>query len=1064
MPRITRIAVSFFAVSTAYWLYALAAVPFIEPAASRRADVEASSASRRNAAGRLDRRLAGLAELFPADSWVLKNPKILESDQFQLLMQDYRNRGDGRLELRPCAIVVTPAGSAESEEQRRRRAIVLEAPEGAILEFDRPLDLRRGDMGQIVGGQLQGRVTIRSQGESPGPEDDLLVVTRDVEMTRSNIFTPHVVDFRFGPHHGSGRELRIKLLEGKSDKGQPTPNVAGIELFELRKVERLHLQLGQVAASQGGAAKGKSAVPLAGAIAGATDVPVEITCEGPFRFDVPGKVASFQDKVRVLRLNPKSQNDQLDCERLAIYFVDRVPPKGKAAIQRDGKPLVPTSAKTSKASMDLVPQRLEATGNPVTMSAPNQGVEARGQLLQYDLINGKILLKDDREALLRQGANEIHAQRLVYQPDKSGRLAQMAAEGPGWLRGHTPERPDEPLEVSWKKEARVYPEKDKQVIKVEGNAWLRFRGVGQLEAETVHFRLNELPAEKGQTHRRLQPDRMDAAKNVRIRSLQLDGAVDELAVLFEELTPGAGTSWQPGGQTSQRPLRIRSDSGRPVELTSVALRQPAATPQHGVGQGEPFAEDAKAGPPASPVLQVVGVEVAGNQIMGAEAAAPGAVPSAGAEPPAPSQRFEVTGKVLQARVLLGEETTQLAEVSIEGDARFAETQTAQPDERPVLVRGQRIHVTDAETPRAAVTVTGDPAQFEGRGMAIESRHIHLNRGTNRLLIDGAGTMTMPLDRDLDGRPLTTPARMAVDWRSRMDFDGRTARFEEAVVARTPQQSLKTEVLEVQFRQAIRLADADLGAPPQVEQILCRGGTLLEGHTMDGPRLTAHERMLAGDLTVNLVSGDLTARGPGWLMSVRLASESGQLGGPAGSLLAPSATATNGDESPLRQLYVRFQGGVTGNLHQRQMNFHDDVRTIYAPVDSWQPPVPSDDPQSLGPRGIVMNCNRLSLRQTLRPDGSQHTAEFEAAGNTIVESAVYTARAIRMTYSEAKDLLVLEGDGRSDAQLFRQQQIGGPLAKAAAQRILFWPGTNRLKVDGARSLELSQFQSPPAGAQ
>ncbi|MDZ7615857.1 MAG: hypothetical protein U1E05_02570, partial [Patescibacteria group bacterium] len=145
------------------------------------------------------------------------------------------------------------------------------------------------------------------------------------------------------------------------------------------------------------------------------------------------------------------------------------------------------------------------------------------------------------------------------------------------------------------------------------------------------------------------------------------------------------------------------------------------------------------------------------------------------------------------------------------------------------------------------------------------------------------------------------------------------------------------------------------------------------------------------------------------------------------------------------------------IHQRQLNFHDNVRTIYTPVDTWQPPVPSDDPHSLGPRGIVMNCNRLSLRQALRPDGSQHSAEFEAAGNTIVESASYTARAIRMTYSEAKDLLVLEGDGRSDAQLFRQQQIGGPMAQAAAQRILFWPGANRLKVDGARSLELSQFR-------
>ncbi len=437
-----------------------------------------------------------------------------------------------------------------------------------------------------------------------------------------------------------------------------------------------------------------------------------------------------------------------------------------------------------------------------------------------------------------------------------------------------------------------------------------------------------------------------------------------------------------------------------------------------------------------------------------------------AEPVASAQRFEVTGKELHARILLGEETARVAEVRVEGDARFAETQTALPDERPVLIRGDRIHVFDAETPGAAVTITGEPGEFEGRGMGIAANHIHLNRGTNRLLIDGAGRMTLPLDRDLEGRPLDAATHLTVDWRTRMDFDGRTARFEDSVVAHTPQQALKTELLEVHFQQAVRLGEADLGTPPQVEQITCRGGAMMESHATDGPQQTAHERMQVGDLTVNLQSGDLTARGPGWLMSVRKASDAGPFPGRGGMPLGPPAPAGPAPppadgEPTLRQLYVRFRGGATGNVHRRELTFHDDVRTIYLPVDSWQAPVPADDPQSLGPRGLVMNCNRLSLRQTLRPDGSQTAAEFEAAGDAIVESSVYTARAVRMTYSEAKDLLVLEGDGRSDAQLFRQQQIGGPMAQAAAQRILFWPGSNRLKVDGARSLELTHFE--PQGA-
>jgi hypothetical protein len=177
-----------------------------------------------------------------------------------------------------------------------------------------------------------------------------------------------------------------------------------------------------------------------------------------------------------------------------------------------------------------------------------------------------------------------------------------------------------------------------------------------------------------------------------------------------------------------------------------------------------------------------------------------------------------------------------------------------------------------------------------------------------------------------------------------------------------------------------------------------------------------------------------------------------------------------DDAPLRQLYVRFQDKISGNVHQRRMTFHGEVHTIDTPVDRLDPPVPSSDPSELPPRSLVMTCDALSVAQSPvmrrptpgRPDAQRRSfIELEALGNTLVEGQQYTARAARLTYSEAKDLLVLEGDGRTDAQLFRQQQIGGPTSQAAAQRILYWPGSNRLKVDGARSLQLQVPRSSPS---
>ena len=51
---------------------------------------------------------------------------------------------------------------------------------------------------------------------------------------------------------------------------------------------------------------------------------------------------------------------------------------------------------------------------------------------------------------------------------------------------------------------------------------------------------------------------------------------------------------------------------------------------------------------------------------------------------------------------------------------------------------------------------------------------------------------------------------------------------------------------------------------------------------------------------------------------------------------------------------------------------------------------------------------------------------------------------------------MEGDGRADVELFRQARIGDPVDRVAARKILYWPKTNRLKVDGARSLEIGQL--------
>jgi len=1039
MPRLLRIAGSFVAVLTVFWTYKLVAVPWIEPPADPRSNRKLSEEAKKAAENRLQRQVAALDGMFPDGAWQLKEPKILESERIKLLFQHYTNLGDGRVELRPCSMIFLPDDSAGDEARRRRQAVILEVPDRAILEFDEALDLGRGKIGRLVGGQLDGGIIIRGEGEKPGPEDDLLIVTRDVQLTERHVWTPHAVDFRWGPHYGRGKQMHITLLPGaESDSADRNgPKIAGIERFELRRVERLHLELGEdeskanavpPVVANGSSEPPEGTSPTEGTLTRspledlAEDLPVEVTCSGPFCFDAVRKVATFEDRVNVLRINPRGPCDQLNCELLTIFFIDRAGPKGVDP----GKGEANTKDRLAR-SFDLQPQRIEAVGRPVVFAAPSKDIHARGQRLEYDLSDESIVLDGGREVMLRKGPSEIHARSLRYQSAGGGPLGQIAATGPGWLRGQRPERPGEPLTATWSEQLSVRPFEGNQVISLYGDAELTFREIGRLAAPEIHFYLLEVPGSDDPEQTELLPDRMLACQ----RTHRLVCREGELIACRDGRPLDAETA----RSLPISPVVIESPqfSGTVEQLgvwfQGIALSTGTAPKMTSAGENR---QDRGAGL----VQRLPSTEVAPRQSPGS------------------TQHFAITGRLLQAKLLLvDDDRPDLAELTVVGRVRFEETQTGRPDERPLLLMGDQLHVTDAHRPDAAIVLTGQPAHFQGRGLALSGTNLQLNRGTNRMWIDGSGWMTVPIDRDLQNRPLPTPGILRIAWEDRMVFDGRVARFEEAVDARTTNGQLRTETLEVHFQQAVDFSSDKIRQQPELEQILCRGGVLMENHSFEGPMQVSHEQMQVVDLAINRVSGAMTASGPGWLNSTHYGSQE-MLGGGEEPGSEQPGSEDSGDRWRLQSLHVRFQGPITGNVHHREMTFHDRVRCAFSPVDAWGVTLDPERPDSLGPQGAAMHCDRLTVVEMPVPGTGRNAFELEAGGNVVVESTDFTARAIRMTYAEAKGQLVLEGNGRADAELFRQQQTGGPTSKFAARKIFYWPKTKKLKIDDGRSLQLS----------
>jgi hypothetical protein len=171
------------------------------------------------------------------------------------------------------------------------------------------------------------------------------------------------------------------------------------------------------------------------------------------------------------------------------------------------------------------------------------------------------------------------------------------------------------------------------------------------------------------------------------------------------------------------------------------------------------------------------------------------------------------------------------------------------------------------------------------------------------------------------------------------------------------------------------------------------------------------------------------------------------GQPAGNPMVPP-------KSQLVCLNIHFQGSITGNLRSQQLSFHNEVRAIYEPVTDWSAMLDPTKPEKMGPEGILLNSDDLDITQMPMPDGVNKAIEMKAYGNVVVDGKNFTARADRISYDMGKDMLILEGGGRNNAELFKQNQPGAPRSSYKAKKIQLWPKTMRLKIDGARSLEIN----------
>lgn len=1009
----------FLAILAAAGLYRLTVVPLVEPRSRAvGAGVEMSAEQEQAIRAADAARFAAFSDLFPSGAWELSAPLVFEmGKQMQLLCKDYDILPDGRVRLEQCTILVLPERRSAAGERDPGRTYVLRAPQGAILEFDAPPDLKRiTSLPRLIGGSLRGQVTIRGTATAPGREDDVEILTRDIELSELEVRSNAAVEFRYGRSRGKGRGLVAVLRprQGAAAAATPPahpgqgPNIGGVDSIRIDRDVRMLLEGFAGGFVPGGNAS--AAGPDAAAAARATDAPpVLVTCRGALCLNEPAKVITLEENVDISRDLPDRNRDHIACDLLTI------------SLGRDG------------GQGRLEPVLVIASGTPVVARSTADGLEACATTLGYDLKHARIVLSGNDPVSVKYRGNEIVARGLEYRGAAAGDIGRLDAAGPGWarLRG---EDGGAPIGIAWEKSLLVRPDQKhprEQVASVIGDARVTMEGQGGLRGAEMHLWLATTGSASGTVATpprpaagpdmsRVRPLRLQVRGNVEAESPAARAAVrtDELRLYF----------------VRPKPRSVEPPAGDAGAVAARPAPRPAADPR-------PAAPPANRGPMTASAALIVG---------------------------------EISLAPEGARI------EQVVRLSLKGQVRLVEQPAAIADQPAAADQGLRIEGDELEVLRPQqfdthAIVWGKPARVAGRGIELQGPLVEVDRGLNRMKVDGAGQLSGPLAAGgLDGFALAAPAarrpvpggdRIALTWRGRMDFDGRTAQFHEAAVAETGDTRVTADVLEAVLDRPFSFDEPSArAAPPQLMRFAGNGAVKIENESRDVDSRSL-QRLHLRDFIFERQSGDFVGHGPGRLCIVR--------SGAAAGLTAPGGLAMPGAPAPVRPvaapvtpagltyLGVDFQRDVRGNMNRQMLEFHQRVEAIHGPVAGWNDTLDPRAPRGPGKDEVLIKASQLSVAQGPRQPGqSRGQIDVQAGGNVEVEAESFSGVSSRLTWSEAKDLIVFEGNGLADARIFRQGKNGGPEQALAGEKILYWRGLNTVEMGGIRHLD---YQVPgPTG--
>lgn len=953
-------------------------------------------------------------EHLPAQDWTAAAKYSLQTDRAWVFFNTWDPVEDDRSILfEPFAVIFT------ADEEKPDEAPITIVSEAAYVKFEKDFSITNPSPGRVVGGALQGAVRIT------GP-DGLVMDGRNFFFSEDarRVFSDSQVQFVYGPHSGQALGVQIELIPDENPPEKASLAVLGIESVRLRKDVALNLEADSADLFAGDNATVASP-EFASEPEKKTGPPriVRVRSDGSFEFTVATNIATFEDNVRIYNPTEAGQYDVLQCDRLAMLFEPDPAKQGNVDwnVARDNP--TPADGKRKRFIMPdrhLIFRRMGAQGDDanqsdVVLTSQTNGLTARMTKLVYDASTRVAVLTDPQGVRVSQRASNITSPEITLVQGEKNKLESVVCRGPGRLLHYN--KVTGVLEASavWKKELRRYPDAKSplDIIELDSEAVVRQpEQQATLAADFIRMWIRPQPPEEGTVKKKpdeqsFQPDRMLGVGNVVMHNPQMHTKTERLEVWFE-----------------QAPVDAKPSAAAPNR---------SGSSQRAEDDSNPFA-------------------FASRKSTGDKAGA-----QSKKDEQKPAEPINVNADLIRLRIIQGktEEDTQVAEIWTEGDVQVL--QPVKENEQPLSISGSQLHVENKSETSQILHVYGQPAAVRTGQMRIEGGNVHLDRRGNHAWVEGPGSLALPVEKDMEGKPLAKPQVLNVQWVESMDFDGKLAEFLGNVKSESGAHVVRCQEMQVTMTERLSFIEPPEKQEVDLERIFCRDQVDFESYEYEENRLSSVRRGRFAEFNLNQTTGETNASGPGWL------THWGRGSGLGAGLGRSSSATTNqpvrSDDPKWEYSRIDFDGRMEGNARQKFTTFYDRVRIVYGPVEK---PLSVIDGDELTAGAGTMRADSLTVSHHPEDGDQEAWIDLLAGGNAELEGhtegknngddEIFRARADHISFDQSKGLYMLRSLGSRKATIWRKKDFNAIANRATAQRWEFIPSRNWLKSDRTTGLE------------